>query len=88
MDFSWMGVGSNIFIRAIAALVMALRAIPGNTAAPASVSLSVNGATADSFTGEEKPIRRALKHAGQYTGLSLLGRKGTVVEVPHSAQTA
>jgi hypothetical protein len=77
-----------MFIRAIAALVMALRAIPGNTSAPALVSLSVNGAKTDSFTGDENPIRRALKHAWQYTGLLLLGRKGTDVEVPHSAQTA
>ena len=83
-----MGVGSEIFIRAIAALVTGLMAIPGNTEAPAWVSSSVSGLMTDSFVGEEKPVRRALKHDVQYTGLSWLGRKGTVVEVPQSAQTA
>ena len=93
MDSSWMGVGSDMFMREIAALVPAFSAMPGNTessaaelaaAAPLAVANFLTGA----LTAAAWPLRRVLKHVGQYTGLPWLGRKGTVVAVPQSAQAA
>ena len=40
------------------------------------------------LAGAETPSRRLVKQERQYTGLPGAGRKGTVVEVSHSAQTA
>ena len=60
-----MGVGSDMFIRAIAALVVAFKTIPGNTSAAAgALSAGVTFAVNDLLTGvstvEERPSRRDL----------------------------
>jgi hypothetical protein len=77
-----MGVGSEMSILEIAVLVVAFKDIPENTEEPEGRSTGV------SFAVAERPFRRALKHEAQYTGLEGSGRNGTVVDVPHSAQTA
>ena len=80
-----------MFIREIAALVAAFKGISENTEAEASSTggpFSVKDSPSGVLTGEEGPLRRALKHGRQYVGLSGLGRKGTVVDAPQSAQTA
>ena len=85
-----MGVGTDMFRRESADLVAALRAIPGNTEAPAGAPPANDSSVLDDSStgavawGEE---RRALKHGRQYTGRFWLGRNGTVVGVAHSAQT-
>jgi hypothetical protein len=87
-----MGVGSDMFILEIAALVATFNAIPGNTAAAVG-ALSAGGLIAlnDPFTGplteEERRLRRFLKQGRQYTGLPGLGRKGRVVNVSQLAHT-
>lgn len=90
MDCCCMGVGTDMFRRESADLVAALRAIPGKAeSAPGETSAGDSSEPCDPATGggawwEE---RRALKHERQYTGRFLLGLKGTVVGVAHSAQT-
>lgn len=76
-------------MRESAALVAARKAIAGNAeeAAGAAPADGLLGAR-ESLVGEEEPRRRSLKQGGQYTGRSWLGWKGTVVEAPHSVQTA
>ena len=95
MAFSWIGVGSDMFMRERAALMAGFKAIPAKTGAPSARlaedrgnRIVVNGSPADALVEEEESLRRTLKHGEQYTGRSWLGRKGTVVDVPHSAQTA
>lgn len=88
-----MGVGLDMFIREIAALVAAFRGISENTGPPdgalsTACVLVVDGLCPLVLTIEECPPRRALKHEGQYTGLPRLGRKGRVVDMPQSLQTA
>ena len=46
----------------------------------------VIGSLVGALAGEEGTLRRNSKHGEQYTGRSCLGWKGTVVDVPHSAQ--
>ncbi len=70
MDFSCMGVGSEMFIRAIAALVPACSAIPGKTESLAAASLAGARSAAGNFvtrasTAGGRPARRALKHGEQ-----------------------
>ena len=96
MDFSWIGVDSDMFIKESAALMAGCNAISGNTGAAVEAPLAgdrggrfvVNCSRAGALAGEEEPLRRTLKHGEQYTARSWLGRKGTVVEVPHPTQTA
>lgn len=88
-----MGVGSDIFILEMAALVAPFNAMPENAVpsaeAPSAAGvLTGNDSLAGALTVEDRPSRRVLKHGEQYTGLSGLGRKGTVVDVSQSAQTA
>ena len=66
-----MGVGFDMFIRAIAALVVALKGIPGNTepSGRASSTACLLDVLALALTIEACPLRRALKHEEQYTGL-------------------
>ena len=70
MDFSCMGVGSNMFIRAIAALVAGFKAMPGNTSAPPEAlsvrgAFAVNGLLAGVLEAGEMPSRCDLKHGEQ-----------------------
>jgi hypothetical protein len=70
MAFSWMGVGSDMFIREMAAFVPLFRLSPGNTeAVPAESREGSSFAAGESFGGvsivEERPLRRALKHGEQ-----------------------
>ena len=118
MAFPWMGVGLDMSIREIAALVAAFKGISENAGpadgAPLTAGLlapcllAVDGwlgfaptpfvpspfvvaafvPTPFVLTNEELPLRRALKHEGQYTGLPWLGLKGSVADLPQSSQTA
>ena len=89
-----MGVGSDMFIREIAALVAAFIGIPANTESLSEVSSTVGLPGAGDvplpvvLPIEELTRRRELKHGRQYTGLPWVGRKGRVVETPQSSQTA
>ena len=88
-----MGVGADMFILEIAAMVAPFNAIPENTTPPvwalsSMVVLAGNASLTGASTTDERPLRRALKHGEQYTGLSGLGRKGMVVDVSQAAQTA
>ena len=70
-----MGVGSDMFIREIAALVAAFIGIPANTESTSEVSWTVGLPGAGDvplplvLPIEELTRRRALKHGRQYTGL-------------------
>ena len=90
MAFSWMGVSLDMFIRAIAVLVVRFRDIPENVASPVR-ALSPAGSFAvrreSAPAAGEAPCRRALKHERQYTGLPWVGRKGRVAGMLQSAQT-
>ena len=87
-----MGVGTDMFRRESADLVAALRAIPGKAeteSAAGETPAADSSVPCDPAPGGDAwwEERRALKHERQYTGRFLLGRKGTVVDVAHSAQT-
>ena len=76
MDFSWIGVGSDISIRESAALLVAFKAIFANAGAaveapslPSEPSEEDRLVVIDSLAGplvaEDKPLRRTLKHGEQ-----------------------
>ena len=88
-----MGVGLDMFIREITVLVAAFKGISENAgtldgALSTAGWLAADGLPPFVLTKGESPWRRRLKHGRQYAGLFRLGRKGRVVDLPQSAQTA
>jgi len=88
-----MGVGAEMPMRVRAARLAVLKAIPGNADEASGASamarpLVGRGSESRARAAADEPWRRAVKHGGQYTGRSGRGRKGTVVDVSQSAQTA
>lgn len=82
-----------MFILEIALLVSSFKDNPGNTSAAATEltvadSLATGEGTWEPLTEDESLAPRFRKQGRQYTGLPGLGRKGIVVEVPHSVHTA
>ena len=88
-----MGVGLDMFIRDIAALVASFKGIPEKPGPPDGALSTARLLTVDGLlpflpTVEDCPLRRTVKHERQYTGLPCLGRNGTVADLPQSWQTA
>ena len=97
MDFSWIGVGSAIFMRPIAALVAALISMPGKTSiSPAAFSSAFRPTispvpdwfVAGAGCAGVSAFWRDFQHTEQYTGRSGWGRNGTLVLAPQSAHVA
>lgn len=93
MDFSWMGVGSEMSILEIALLVSSFKGNPGNTSVAATElavgdSRSEEEGTSGLFIEEEGLTPRFWKQGRQYTGLPGLGRKGRVVDLLQLVHTA
>ncbi len=91
--FSWIGVGLEMFIRAIAALVVVFKGIPENRGprvevVPTACPFAVHDVLVFSLAIEESSWRRTLKHGRQYTGLPRLGRKERVADAPQASQVA
>ena len=92
MDLAWIDVGSEMSMRAMAALVASFSGISGNTwLLSAARSAWPVVAAFKSRTGSRSDTgwssRRFMKQGRQYTGLSRLGLNGTVVDFLQSAQT-
>ena len=82
-----------MFIREITVLVAAFKGIPENAGIPEGALstagwLAVGDLPPFVLAIGEGPWRRRLKHGRQYAGLPWIGRKGRVVDMPQSEQTA